>query len=87
VGTGYNTELLRDLRRELDGLVRDDPPFTQGTGLLPRRDVHWVEPALVAQIGFTEWTGDGRLRHPRFLGLRRDKDAREVVRERAGGSR
>ncbi|MGH2675961.1 MAG: non-homologous end-joining DNA ligase, partial [Actinomycetota bacterium] len=42
VGTGYNTELLRDLRRELDGLVRDDPPFTQGTGLLPRRDVHWV---------------------------------------------
>ncbi len=86
VGTGYNDTLLRDLRRELDGLVRDTPPFTRGTGTLPLRDVHWVEPALVAQIGFAEWTGDGRLRHPRFLGIRRDKDAREVVRERAGRS-
>jgi bifunctional non-homologous end joining protein LigD len=44
--------------------------------------VTWVDPRLVAQIGFTEWTGAGRLRHPRFLGLRDDKPAREVVRER-----
>jgi bifunctional non-homologous end joining protein LigD len=87
VGTGYNRMLLGDLRRELEGLVRDTPPFTHRTGLLPERDVHWVEPVMVAQIGFAEWTGDGRLRHPRFLGLRRDKDPREVVRERPGGSR
>jgi ATP-dependent DNA ligase len=44
-------------------------------------DVHWVTPKLVAEIGFTEWTDDQRLRHPRFLGLRRDKPARKVVRE------
>ena len=49
---------------------------------LPKTRVHWVEPKLVAQVGFTEWTTDGKLRHPRFLGLRDDKDAREVVREK-----
>ncbi|MGH2662787.1 MAG: non-homologous end-joining DNA ligase [Actinomycetota bacterium] len=87
VGTGYNEQLLRDLRTELDGLVRDDSPFRRHAGLLPRKDVHWVEPKLVAQIGFTEWTGDGRLRHPRFQGLRRDKSPKEVVRERPQGSR
>jgi bifunctional non-homologous end joining protein LigD len=43
---------------------------------------HWVEPDLVAQVAFTEWTRDGRLRHPRFLGLRDDKPARDVARER-----
>jgi bifunctional non-homologous end joining protein LigD len=82
VGTGYNNMLLRDLRAELDRLARDNSPFARNTENLPRKDVHWVDPRLVAQIGFTEWTRDGRLRHPRFLGLRRDKDAREVVRER-----
>jgi bifunctional non-homologous end joining protein LigD len=87
VGTGYNEILLRDLRAELDHLRRDDPPFTRNTENLPRKDVHWVEPKLVAQVGFTEWTRDGRLRHPRFLGLRRDKDPREVVRERPERSR
>jgi DNA ligase D-like protein (predicted ligase) len=87
VGTGYNDILLRDLRTELDRLARDDPPFARNTDNLPRKDVHWVEPKLVAQIGFTEWTRDGRLRHPRFQGLRRDKAARDVVRERPGGSR
>ena len=86
VGTGYDTALLRELRTELDRLTRADPPFTANTENLPRKDVHWVEPVLVAQIGFAEWTRDGRLRHPRFLGLRRDKAAREVVRERPGAS-
>jgi bifunctional non-homologous end joining protein LigD len=47
---------------------------------LPRR-AHWVKPALVAQVGFTEWTSDGKLRHPRYLGLRTDKRPRDVVRE------
>jgi bifunctional non-homologous end joining protein LigD len=82
VGTGYNQALLEDLRKELERLLRDDPPFTRNTDNLPRKDVHWVEPKLVAQVGFAEWTRDGRLRHPRFLGLRRDKDPREVIRER-----
>jgi DNA ligase D-like protein (predicted ligase) len=84
VGTGYNEGVLRDLREEMDRLAREDPPFELRTGNLPRRDVHWVEPRLVGQIGFTEWTGDGRLRHPRFQGLRRDKNATDVVRERPG---
>ncbi len=48
---------------------------------LPRRGVHWVKPKLVAQIGFTEWTAGGKLRHPRFLGLRDDKRPEDVVRE------
>jgi bifunctional non-homologous end joining protein LigD len=43
--------------------------------------VHWVSPELVAEVNFTEWTREGQLRHPRFLGLRSDKSAREVVRE------
>jgi ATP-dependent DNA ligase len=49
---------------------------------LPRAGVHWVKPKLVARIGFTEWTGDGKLWHPRFLGLRDDKQAQEVRREK-----
>jgi bifunctional non-homologous end joining protein LigD len=60
---------------------RDSSPFDDRD--VPRKDVQWVEPDLVGQIGFSEWTGDGRLRHPRFLGLRRDKPARDVVREDA----
>jgi ATP-dependent DNA ligase len=52
----------------------------KGTGL-PRKNVHWVETKLVAQIAFSEWTQDGKLRHPRFLGLRDDKKPGEVVRE------
>ncbi len=61
-------------------LAQPDPPF--GAGDPPRRDTTWVKPELVAQVAFTEWTRDGRLRHPRYLGLRDDKPAREVVRER-----
>jgi len=81
VGTGFDRETLRDLGARLRALRRDDPPFADA-GSIRERDVTWVEPELVAQIGFTEWTGAGRLRHPRFLGLRDDKPARAVVRER-----
>jgi DNA ligase D-like protein (predicted ligase) len=80
VGTGFDQETLRELGGRLRGLERDDPPF-HDVHPIPR-GTHWVEPKLVAQIAFTEWTRDGRLRHPRFLGLRTDKPAREVVRER-----
>ena len=79
VGTGFDAATLRDLARRLSPLRREDSPFHAGDP--PTRDTTWVDPELVAQIAFTEWTRDGRLRHPRFLGLREDKPAREVVRE------
>lgn len=78
VGTGYGTATLRSLRERLDGLATDDPPFVDR---VREAGAHWVRPELVAEVGFTEWTGDGRLRHPRFLGLRTDKPAADVVRE------
>jgi bifunctional non-homologous end joining protein LigD len=80
VGTGFDQELLERLRRRLASLEQERPPFS--VGRLPSAGVHWVRPELVAQIGFSEWTDDGQLRHPRFLGLRHDKRPREVVRER-----
>lgn len=80
VGTGFDQRTLSELGKRLRGLKRDDPPFVD-VHPIPR-GTQWVEPELVAQIGFSEWTRDGRLRHPRFLGLRDDKPAREVVRER-----
>jgi DNA ligase D-like protein (predicted ligase) len=78
VGTGFTRATLRDLAGKLGTIERDDSPFADR---IRERDVTWVEPKLVAQIGFSEWTRDGRLRHPRFLGLRDDKAPQEVVRE------
>jgi bifunctional non-homologous end joining protein LigD len=78
VGTGFDRPLLRSLGERLRGLGRDTSPFADE---VRERGVTWAEPELVAQIGFSEWTRDGRLRHPRFLGLREDKAARDVVRE------
>jgi len=80
VGTGFDRELLRSLHDKLAALERPSPPFT--TDGLPRKGAHWVRPRLVAQVGFAEWTRDGKLRHPRFLGLRADKSPKDVVRER-----
>jgi bifunctional non-homologous end joining protein LigD len=80
VGTGFDHITLAELGGRLRELERDDPPFAD-VHPIPR-GTHWVEPELVAQIGFSEWTRDGRLRHPRYLGLRDDKPAGEVVRER-----
>jgi ATP-dependent DNA ligase len=82
VGTGFNTALLLDLRRRLDALQAPRPPFTAAVGL-PRLGVHWVRPAVVVQVAFTEWTVHGKLRHPRLVGVRLDKRARDVVRETA----
>ncbi len=76
VGTGFTGKTLDDLMRRFRPLIRPGSPFTDA----PReRGVTWVEPKLVAQIGFTERTGDGKLRHPTFLGLRDDKSAKEVA--------
>ncbi|GAU69328.1 putative ATP-dependent DNA ligase [Streptomyces sp. NBRC 110611] len=82
VGTGYDTATLVELRRRLDGLVRSRCPFVDEVG---ERTAHWVRPRLVGQFDFTEWTRAGRLRHPRFLGLRDDKHATDVIRERPAG--
>jgi ATP-dependent DNA ligase len=70
VGTGLDTAMLVDLRGRLDALEIERPPFTKGTGL-PRVRAHWVRPEIVVSVGFIEWTGHGKLRHPRLLGVRR----------------
>jgi len=80
VGTGFDQATLIRLRRRLDARVTRRSPFTEED--IAERGTHWVRPDLVAQIGFTEWTHDGKLRHPRFLGIRPDKAAKDVVRER-----
>ena len=79
VGTGFDHHTLRTLGEGLRKLEQDESPFERFKPVPP--GTHWVRPELVGQIGFTEWTRDGRLRHPRYLGLRDDKPAREVVRE------
>ena len=72
---------LRDLGARLRELETPESPFVDARPI--PRGTHWTRPELVAQIGFAEWTRDGRLRQPRFLGLRDDKRPAEVVRERA----
>lgn len=79
VGTGFNEAALRSLHERLSAIEVDAPPFTRG--LVHEAGAHWARPELVAQIGFTEWTRDGKLRHPRYQGLRTDKDAADIVRE------
>jgi len=79
VGTGFDRQTLHRLGDELQRRERQTSPFEAGG---PPRDARWAEPELVAEIGFAEWTRDGKLRQPRYLGLRDDKPAREVVRER-----
>jgi bifunctional non-homologous end joining protein LigD len=78
VGTGFDHQTLRELHAALAEREVAESPFT---GLPAERSTHWVRPELVAQIGFAEWTTDGRLRHPRFAGLRSDKDPAQVRRE------
>jgi bifunctional non-homologous end joining protein LigD len=79
VGTGFDQVTLRELGARLRELEQDASPFEPFKPIPP--GTRWVRPELVAQIAFSEWTRDGRLRHPRFLGLRDDKPASEVVRE------
>jgi bifunctional non-homologous end joining protein LigD len=79
VGTGFDGATLRSLQQRLSRIEQSRPSFTKG--LVREPDAHWVRPKLVAEVGFTEWTRDGKLRHPRYLGLRTDKKPDEVVRE------
>jgi ATP-dependent DNA ligase len=80
IGTGFDTKLLLDLRARLDRLEIPKSPFTKAKGL-PRLRAHWVRPNIVVQVAFIEWTVHGKLRHPRLLGVRFDKNPRDVVRE------
>lgn len=81
VGTGFTHADLERMRRRLDPLERAAPPFRDPPRTRTR--AHWVRPKIVVELKFGEWTADGRLRQPVFLGVREDKDPREVVREPA----
>ena len=73
-------KLLLELRKRFDAIGIPEAPFTRATGL-PRLRAHWVKPEVVVQVAFLQWTGGGKMRHSRLLGVRYDKAAREVVRE------
>ncbi len=79
VGTGFDDETLEDLHDRMQEIERDEPAFADEVN---EKGAHWLEPRLVGEFGFTEWTEDGKLRHPRYIGLREDKPARKVRRER-----
>jgi bifunctional non-homologous end joining protein LigD len=81
VGTGFTQKSAVDLRKRLDAFEQRTCPFMPEPQGPLRRHAHWVKPVLVCEVEFTEWTGDGKVRHPSFQGIRDDKDARDVVRE------
>ena len=94
VGTGFSEKLLSTLYSELNKTRIAKCPFfnlpaagrnrwDQGLSITEMKRCHWVKPVMVCQVKFTEWTRDDRLRQPVFLGIREDKDANEVVREKA----
>jgi bifunctional non-homologous end joining protein LigD len=79
VGTGFDTATLRSLHKRLSRTEQDSTPVDNGR--VRESGAHWVRPTSVAQVAFSEWTRDGKLRHPRYLGLRTDKRPEDVVRE------
>ncbi len=84
VGTGFADRVLVELRAKLDPLAADRPKGLQWRGERPDRAINWVRPELVCEVQYLTWTGDGRVRHATFLGLRDDKAADDVVREPPG---
>jgi bifunctional non-homologous end joining protein LigD len=81
VGTGFTTASSLDLRRRLDAIEQPGCPFTPRPAGWLGTHAHWVKPSLVGEVVFSEWTGDGKIRHPSFQGLRRDKKPAEVKKE------
>ncbi|WP_442485669.1 DNA ligase D [Aeoliella sp. SH292] len=86
VGTGFTRESLEEVHDKLQALATRKAPFTNPPKGTMARGVHWVEPTLVCEVEFTEWTNDGALRHPSFKGLREDKVATSVIREQPSSS-
>ena len=86
VGTGFSMKSARELAARFQKIESVKPVLTRaetkGMGAGEWRSVHWVEPNLLCEVAFTEWTGDGRIRHPSFQGLREDKDASDVKQEK-----
>jgi bifunctional non-homologous end joining protein LigD len=81
VGTGFDDATLASIARSLQSLAQRASPFANPPQDPEGRRAHWVKPVLVAEVAFAEWTNDGTLRHPSFVGLRGDKQATEVIRE------
>jgi bifunctional non-homologous end joining protein LigD len=81
VGTGFTERVTLDLRRQLDKLEQPQRTFEAGALIGPLKGIHWVAPRLVCEVAFSEWTGEGIMRHPSFQGLRLDKKPKDVVRE------
>lgn len=81
VGTGYDDSMLRELSEKLVNLTINSSAFDDQLEDLSAETVHWVKPVLVAEVSFTEWTDNNKLRHPSFIGLRNDKDAKKVRKE------
>ncbi|MCP9198864.1 non-homologous end-joining DNA ligase [Gramella sp. GC03-9] len=79
VGTGYTDQMLEDLHAQFQEIEVEEPAVSGSK--LPSKDVYWLKPKMVAEVAFTEWTSTDKLRHPRYLGLRRDKKPKEVVKE------
>jgi bifunctional non-homologous end joining protein LigD len=79
VGTGFDDQTLMNLHGKLEKIERKTAPYDQGDP--EEKEVHFVSPEMVCEVGFTEWTKDNRLRHPRFRGLRRDKSPQDVHKE------
>lgn len=79
VGTGFTAAMLRDLQSRLEPLEQPQPPYELPAPREHARDAHWVQPVLVGEVQYGQWTGDHRLRHPSWRGLRPDKSAREVI--------
>jgi bifunctional non-homologous end joining protein LigD len=82
VGTGFSIKQRLDLQGKLDQIAQSTMPFAVKPKDPGLRDAHWAKPKLVGEVEFTEWTDEGSIRHPSFQGLRADKKATEVVRER-----
>ena len=78
VGTGYDERTLRELRDRLGSVEQRESPFAER---VREKGAHWVRPEVVVEVGFTEWTNDGKLRHPCYTGTRADKDPGDVGRE------
>jgi bifunctional non-homologous end joining protein LigD len=86
VGTGFNDATLKSMHKQLRALEIKQPAFSNPPRGYEAKGAHWIKPELVAEVEFTEWTNDGTLRHPSFQGLREDKKATDVVRERASAT-